>query len=432
MPPLDSVAAPAGLFFEIGEPSASSRRLSERFKEVRAVSQRLAQPLSPEDMVAQSMPDASPTKWHLAHTTWFFETFLLLPRGHAPFDTAFQFLFNSYYEALGERQPRAARGLITRPTVGEVMAYRAHVDVVIQDLLSHGAADDETVGLFELGFAHEQQHQELLLTDLLHLFAQNRLKPAYLPQRAPPPMDAPASPCTFTAFDGGVREIGHDGHGFAFDNEGPRHQVLLRPFQLADRLVTNEEWLAFMDDGGYRRPELWLSDGWSLRQAEGWRAPLYWESQDSVWTIFGLHGSQPLDLAAPVLHVSYYEADAFARWRGLRLPTEAEWEIASHSAGRRGVFLEDGDLEAHVAQPGGLAQMFGDAWEWTASPYTAYPGFRPSEGAVGEYNGKFMINQMILRGGSCVTPADHIRPTYRNFFQPHQRWQFSGVRLASD
>ena len=432
MTPLDSAFPPLGMSYESDALSLRSRRLGERFAEVRGTSRRLAEPLTPEDMAAQSMPDASPAKWHLAHTTWFFETFLLLPRGLAPFDPAFQFLFNSYYEALGERQPRAARGLITRPTSADVMAYRNHVDVAVRQMLDREALDDETAGLVELGFAHEQQHQELLLTDLLHLFAQNKLKPAYRPAGERTQTDAGPTPCTFTSFEGGVVDIGHDGRGFAFDNEGPRHQVLLRPFQLADRLVVNEEWLAFMDDGGYRRPEFWLSDGWSRRHSEGWRAPLYWEDDDGTWRAFGLHGLQPLEPAAPVQHVSYYEADAFARWRGLRLPTEAEWETASHRAGPRGGFLEDGDLQPRTAPVGSLGQMFGDVWEWTSSPYTAYPGFRQAEGAVGEYNGKFMINQMILRGGSCVTAADHVRPTYRNFFQPHQRWQFSGVRLASD
>ena len=432
MTPLDSAFPSSGMSYESDVLSLRSKRFDERFAEVRATSQRLAEPLTPEDMAAQSMPDASPVKWHLAHTTWFFETFLLLPRGVAPFDPDFQFLFNSYYEALGERQPRAARGLITRPTSADVMAYRNHVDDAVRRVLAREAVDDETASLFELGLAHEQQHQELLLTDLLHLFAQNKLRPAYLEAGKRVLTDTSPVHCTFTAFEGGIVDVGHDGQGFAFDNEGPRHQVLLRPFQLADRLVVNEEWLAFMDDGGYRRPELWLSDGWSRRQSEGWRSPLYWEDDDGRWKVFGLHGLQPLEPAVPVQHVSYYEADAFARWRGLRLPTEAEWETASCRAGSPGAFLEDGDLQARPARGGNLSQMFGDVWEWTASPYTAYPGFRPAEGAVGEYNGKFMINQMILRGGSCVTPGDHVRSTYRNFFQPHQRWQFSGVRLASD
>ena len=431
MTPLDLGPLPVSLSFDAGAPQTATASLADRFRQVRATSRRLAQPLSAEDMVAQSMPDASPAKWHLAHTTWFFETFLLLPRGHAPFDPAFQFHFNSYYEALGERQPRAARGLITRPGAAEVMAYRDHVDVTVAALLDADAVDEETAAPVALGFAHEQQHQELLLTDLLHLFAQNRLKPAYLPPHPRADLACPPAP-SFTAFPGGVLEIGHEGAGFAFDNEGPRHQVLLRPFQLADRLVTNGEWLAFMQDGGYQRPELWLSDGWTCRQALAWEGPLYWERDGDGWAAFGLRGLQPLALAAPVAHVSYYEVDAYARWAGLRLPTEAEWEIAALQAGPHGAFLEDERLEPCPAAPGRLAQMFGDVWEWTASPYVGYPGFKTAEGAVGEYNGKFMINQMVLRGGSCVTSADHVRPTYRNFFQPHQRWQFSGVRLAAD
>ena len=403
----------------------------QRFLSLRATSRRIAEPLSPEDMTAQSMDDASPAKWHLAHTTWFFETFLLLPRGEPPFDMAFQYLFNSYYEALGERQPRPHRGLITRPGVAEVMAYRDHVDAAVERVLLTGPLDAETVALMRLGFAHEEQHQELLLTDILHLFAQNRLRPAYLP-----PLQSEAAlvrACTFTCFDGGVVEVGHAGEGFAFDSEGPRHQVLLRPYRLADRMVTNAEWLAFMQDGGYARPDLWLSDGWSCCRAEGWAAPLYWSREhDEGWRAFGLRGVRPLDPAAPVVHVSFYEADAYARWSGARLPLEAEWEHAALNAGDAGAFLEDGDFEPRAASGSGLVQMFGDAWEWTASPYVAYPGFKPAAGAVGEYNGKFMINQMVLRGGSCVTAAGHVRPSYRNFFQPHQRWQFSGVRLARD
>ena len=405
--------------------------LLARFEHVRATSRKLAAPLSPEDMLAQSMPDASPAKWHLAHTSWFFETFVLLPRGFAPYDLSFQYLFNSYYEALGERQPRSARGLITRPSAPEVMAYRSHVEAGIAKVLGEGV-DSETAALITLGLAHEEQHQELLLTDLLHLFAQNRLKPAYLTQPLGRARSGETKVPTFTAFEGGIVAIGHDGDGFSFDNEGPQHEVLLRPYRLADRLVTNAEWLAFMEDGGYRRADLWLSDGWACRKAEGWETPLYWDMAAAGWTAFGLHGVQPLEPDAPVVHVSFYEADAFARWSGARLPLEAEWENAARLSGAPGALLEGEHFRPRPASGGALAQMLGDAWEWTASPYVGYPGFSPATGAVGEYNGKFMINKMILKGGSCITPAAHIRTSYRNFFQPHQRWQFSGLRLALD
>ena len=419
-PPVEQAATP------------STRRgedLLARFEHVRATTRRLAAPLSPEDMLAQSMPDASPAKWHLAHTSWFFETFVLLPKGFAPYDPAFQYLFNSYYEALGERQPRAARGLITRPSAPEVMAYRRHVEEGVRRVLADGV-DAETAALVTLGLAHEEQHQELLLTDVLHLFAQNRLKPAYRPPPAGRANPRQVADATFTALDGGVVVIGHDGDGFGFDNEGPRHEVLLRPYRLADRLVTNVEWLAFMEDGGYQRADLWLSDGWTCRQSEAWEAPLYWERDGQDWQAFGLYGLQPPEPEAPVVHVSFYEADAFARWRGARLPSEAEWENAARLSESRGGLLDDGRLAPRPAGSGRLAQMIGEVWEWTASPYVGYPGFQAATGAVGEYNGKFMINQMILRGGSCLTPAAHIRPSYRNFFPPHQRWQFSGLRLA--
>ena len=429
MTPFDLTPPTPGLETPGDRSDESAQRLLARFEQVRATSRRLAAPLSPEDMLAQSMPDASPAKWHLAHTSWFFETFVLLPQGRDAYDPAFQYLFNSYYEALGERQPRATRGLVTRPSAGEVMAYRDHVDAGMREVLS-GPVNAEMEALLTLGFAHEEQHQELLLTDILHLFAQNRLKPVYQARASQPA--GVAAPMTFTAFKGGVVPIGHDGTGFGFDNEWPRHEVLLRPYRMADRLVTNSEWLAFMDDGGYQRPDLWLSDGWATRQTEAWEAPLYWDGDGRGWTAFGLHGVQPLEPQAPVVHVSFYEADAFARWRGARLPLEAEWEHAARRSGGVGALLDDGDLTPRPAKAAPLAQMFGDVWEWTASPYVGYPGFKPAVGAVGEYNGKFMINQLILRGGSCVTPAAHIRPSYRNFFQPHQRWQFTGLRLALD
>jgi ergothioneine biosynthesis protein EgtB len=407
------------------------RDLLERYEELRGATEALASVLSAEDQLAQSMPDASPTKWHLAHTTWFFETFILKPRGYAPFDPAYGYLFNSYYEALGARQPRPQRGLLTRPSSAEVMAYRHHVDAAMRDLLGGAAADAELAEFMLLGFAHEEQHQELILMDIQHLFAQNVLRPAYQARR-PREVAAPV-PLHFLDRPGGLVEIGDKDSAFVFDNERPRHLVHLGAYQLANRLSTNAEWMAFMADGGYRRPELWLSDGWACAQANGWEAPLYWEAGEGGWRRFGLNGLSEVEPEAPVVHVSYYEADAFARWAGRRLPTEAEWESAAGDAGVEGAFVEDGDLEPRPCADGrGLAQMFGDVWEWTASPYSPYPGYRPVEGAVGEYNGKFMINQMVLRGGSCFTPRRHIRPTYRNFFAPQQRWQAAGVRLADD
>lgn len=392
--------------------------LVRRYREVRARSLALARPLSAEDQAAQSMPDASPTKWHLAHTTWFFETMVLTETdGYSPFDPAYNYLFNSYYEALGPRQPRMHRGLLTRPSVEEVRAYRAHVDGAMVSVLTAGALAETLVARVVLGLAHEEQHQELLLTDVLHLLYQNPLRPAYDPGwqaggHCPEAM-------SFVAVDAGLIEIGTaagDGLSdpFAFDNEGPRHSTYCRDFELADRLVTNGEWLSFVDDGGYRRPELWLSDGWAVVQAKAWSAPLYWERKDVSWRRFGPEGPISLDLDAPVAHVSFYEADAFARWCGRRLPTEAEWERAA------------------TVSPDRFVGLFGEAWQWTASPYTAYPGFSPSPGALGEYNGKFMINQMGLRGSSWATSPGHSRATYRNFFPPSTRWQITGVRLARD
>lgn len=405
----------------------------DRYLTLRARSQHLVRDLSAEDQLAQSMPDASPTKWHLAHTTWFFETFLLTPHlpGYQAFDPRFGFLFNSYYETLGPRQPRPERGLLTRPSLQEVMAYRAHVDEAMGRLLA--SPDDSFAGLLDLGIAHEEQHQELILMDVLHLFAQSPLKPAY--GRGPAPAPAPApSPAGFVGFEGGLVEIGHAGERFAFDNEGPRHQVYLAPFSLADRLVTNGEWLNFMADGGYERAEFWLSDGWARVQAEAWRAPLYWEPGPKGWLAMDLHGLRPVDPAAPVSHISYYEAEAYATWAGARLPTEAEWEHAAAQGPVQGVFLGRGTPAPSPAEGDArtLRQMFGDLWEWTRSAYSPYPGFVSAPGAVGEYNGKFMSGQMVLRGGACVTPPGHVRTTYRNFFHPHQRWMFSGLRLARD
>ena len=425
---------------QLADSVALETDILSRFQIVRAESVRRAAPLSAEDMGAQSMPDASPTKWHLAHTTWFFETFVLSQQpGYAPFDTRFGYLFNSYYETLGPRQPRPKRGLITRPSAKEVMAYRLHVDEAMEKLLSSDALPENLQRLVVLGCVHEQQHQELILTDILHLFGQSPIHPVY--DNAPLRLQAAstsASPLEFTAFDGGVVQVGRSESicidDFAFDNETPRHEVFLRPYQLANRLVTNGEWLEFMADGGYGRPELWLSDGWTCAQSEAWAAPLYWLQDDNGdWDSLTLAGLEPVAPEAPVTHVSFYEADAFARWSGCRLPTEAEWENAAANLPIDGNFSSSGALRPLPAnRADGLQQMFGDCWEWTASPYLPYPGFAPAPGAVGEYNGKFMINQMVLRGGSCVTPADHVRATYRNFFHPHQRWQFSGVRLAAD
>jgi dimethylhistidine N-methyltransferase len=406
--------------------------LLARYRAVRQGTEALTRALTPEDQQVQSMPDASPVKWHLAHTSWFFETFLLMPRlaGYRPFDPRFAYLFNSYYEALGPRQPRPERGLLTRPSVADITAYRAHVDQGMARLLASEA--DDLRGLVELGLAHEEQHQELILMDILHLFSVSPLNPAYAPPRPARPAKPPGPP-TFTAFEGGLVEVGHGGDAFAFDNETPRHKVWLEPYKLADRLVTNGEWLAFMADGGYARPELWLSEGWARRQAEEWEAPLYWRETDEGWAAMTLHGLRPIDPAQPVSHVSFYEADAYASWAGARLPTEAEWEQAAQSSSADGAFLNSGWLEPRPApEDARLAQMFGDLWEWTRTAYGPYPGFKPAAGAVGEYNGKFMAGQFVLRGGACVTPADHVRASYRNFFYPHQRWMFSGVRLAKD
>jgi ergothioneine biosynthesis protein EgtB len=391
---------------------------------------RLAEPLTAEDCAAQSMPDASPTKWHLAHTTWFFEQFVLRPLvpGYRAFDPDFEYLFNSYYDAVGERHPRPERGLLTRPSLSRVIDYRTVVDEHVQRLL----ADDEVpAAIVELGLNHEQQHQELMLTDLKHLFSRNPLEPAY--RRDRPAVASAASECTppdWSQHGGGLREIGTDaGSCFCFDNETPRHRVWVDPYLLAHRPVTNGEFREFIRDGGYEQPLLWLSDGWAAAMREGWRRPLYWsEALDSEFT---LGGRRDLDPDSPVCHVSYYEADAFARWAGARLPTEAEWELVAADQPVEGNLLGSGPLHPGPAsQPGTPAQLFGDVWEWTASPYVPYSGFVPPAGALGEYNSKFMCNQMVLRGGSCATPAGHVRASYRNFFPPEARWQFSGLRLA--
>ncbi|WP_315761798.1 ergothioneine biosynthesis protein EgtB [Sphingomonas sp. Y38-1Y] len=391
----------------------------------------LAAPLSDADATVQSMPDASPAKWHLAHTTWFFETFVL--RDHVPgyqrFDDRYPFLFNSYYEAEGARHARHRRGMVTRPTLAEVLDYRAAVNAAVAEALP--TLPPAALELIELGIHHEQQHQELFVTDILHLFSENPCEPAlYEPQRKQPV--AMPGPVGWIEHAGGIAEIGHDGTGFAFDCEGPRHRVLLHPHAIADRTITNGEWAAFIADGGYRDARHWLSDGWAWVKAEAIEAPLYWAKDGDTWTRFGLDGRRPVDPAAPVTHVSFYEADAYASWADARLPTEAEWEVVAADADPAGGNQMDaaGAVEPRPS-PGGPA-LVGDVWEWTGSAYRPYPGFRPVEGAVGEYNGKFMSGQFVLRGGSCATPRGHLRTSYRNFFYPHQRWQFTGVRLAKD
>ena len=402
--------------------------LASFFGSVRALTLALTAPLSDADATVQSMDDASPAKWHLAHTTWFFETFVL--RDHVPgnrlYDERWPFLYNSYYEAEGARHGRARRGMITRPSLDEVRAYRAHVDAALAEALPGLGAD--ALALVELGCHHEQQHQELLLTDLLHLLSQNPLEPALYPPERKVPVGMPG-PIAWVEGRCGAVETGHDGPGFSFDCEGPRHTVWLAPHALADRTVCNGEWAAFIADGGYATPRWWLSDGWAWAQREGVAAPLYWERDGDAWTRFGLDGRRPLDPAAPVTHVSFYEADAYASWAGRRLPIEAEWEAAASGLDP----LSGHQLDAPGAvepRPGG--GPFGDVWEWTGSAYRPYPGFRSAEGAVGEYNGKFMSGQFVLKGGSCATPRGHVRASYRNFFAPHQRWQFTGVRLARD
>jgi ergothioneine biosynthesis protein EgtB len=482
--------------FLAGSPTRNLQSLSERFRATRQLTEDLATPLSAEDQTVQSMPDVSPTKWHRAHTTWFFETFVLgrFDKSYVLFDPNFAFLFNSYYEAAGPRHARAARGLVSRPGIREIAEYRVHVDEAVEQMLenceldsfvfpgwdldfestswarySKGSecsdADFLKAALVELGIQHEQQHQELILMDIKHVLWTNPLGPAYM--SSTPRLEGRTrfggihDGDAWLANEGGLVEIGHNGPGFAFDNECPRHQVFLRPFALASRLVTNKDWLEFMDDGGYQRPELWLSDGWAAVQSQGWQAPLYWTRElpdRGEWMEFTLWGWQPVDLEAPVCHVSYYEADAFATWAGARLPTEAEWEtVAQEVCGERESTASTQPFEARetssmperdlVALGNWLDlsvlrplprlgesdfQLLGDVWEWTSSSYLPYPGYRRPVGAIGEYNGKFMVSQHVLRGGSCVTPAGHVRTSYRNFFPPWSRWAFSGVRLARD
>ncbi len=418
----------------LADPSLAA--LAAQYRDVRQASERLCEPLTIEDHVVQSMPDASPTRWHLAHTSWFFETMVLKPAlpGYVSLDERFDYLFNSYYNTLGKQFPRPQRGMLTRPTVEEVRAYRSHVDDHMMELLEHSNDGSAVpISVIEVGLHHEQQHQELIVTDLKHLFSLNPLHPVYrgvdFPTRTVPAMRWYEHP-------EGLVEIGFEGDGFAYDNERPRHRTFVQRYQLASRLVTCGEFIEFMEDGGYRRPEWWLSAGFNTASEAGWNAPDYWIKRDGRWMVYTLAGLKEVDASHPICHVSYYEADAYARWAGARLPTEAEWETAAITLPAAGHFVEDGYF--HPVPPVRASsgdepeQLFGDVWEWTQSPYTAYPGFRAPEGALGEYNAKFMSGQMVLRGGSCATPRSHIRLTYRNFFHPDARWQFSGIRLARD
>ena len=422
---LDGISASAGLL--------DTQELAVRFSDVRSASVSLAAPLSAEDCCAQSMEDASPVKWHLAHTTWFFETFVL-GESHSPFDASFRELFNSYYNSVGEQFSRAQRGLLTRPDFNTVLRYREAVDSAILEALGRDLFAPELRKVVELGLHHEQQHQELLLTDVLHLLSCNPQQPAYRdsPMQG---VEIALSSLRWCRGPEGLQSLGHPGEGFCFDNEGPRHDCWLAPYEIASRLVSNGEYEAFIEDGGYRRPELWLSEGWSLAQQEGWEAPLYWNRRDGDWSAFGLQGAAPLRRSEPVAHVSYFEADAYARWAEARLAREEEWELIAKEPSAEDNLLESGTLRPlapRADREGEVAQLFGDVWEWTQSAYEAYPGYRADGGALGEYNGKFMVNQYVLRGGSCVTSAAHIRASYRNFFPAHARWQWSGIRLARD
>ena len=416
----------------------------DRYLAVRARTEALAARLSPEDQTVQSMPDVSPTKWHRAHVTWFFENFILVPFDNAyhVHDPAYGYLFNSYYEGAGPRHPRPARGMLSRPSSAEIAEYRAYVDEAMTALVASASSTtwQQIAPLVDLGLHHEEQHQELILMDIKHVLSLNPLDPVYASAPAAAKRNTVAA-LDFVGFDGGLRQIGHVGPntqecGFAFDNEGPRHRIWLEPFRLASRLVTCGEYRAFIDDGGYSRAELWLSDGWTTIKSEGWDAPLYWRRDGDAWSIFTLGGRRALDDDEPVLHVSYYEADAFARWSGKRLPTEAEWEVAAVESDvpLSGNLMDRAAYHPQAAalSEAKLQQMIGDVWEWTASPYMPYPGYRPPEGTIGEYNGKFMANQMVLRGGAAVTPPGHVRFTYRNFFYPASRWAFGGIRLAED
>lgn len=406
--------------------------LWSKYTEIRDRTMALATPLSAEDCCVQSMPDASPIKWHLGHTTWFFETFVLerYEASFEPFHKAFRVMFNSYYNAVGEKHSRPQRGLLTRPPLPAVRDYRRNVDERMRRLLERPANDDALRSLTVLGLNHEQQHQELMLTDIKHLFSQNPLKPCYQTPESYPP--APPTALEWHDFEGGTVQIGHAGEGFSYDNESPRHKEYIQPHQMASRLVTNGEYLQFVDAGGYEDPALWLSEAWDWIKINQHSHPLYWLGKDAGWMEFTLGGVLPLDLNLPVVHVSYYEADAYARWFGARLPTEAEWEHAASQQQISGNFANNNRFHPAAAVSAGLVQIYGDTWEWTQSSYSAYPGFYPAQGAIGEYNSKFMVNQYLLRGGSCATPSEHIRPSYRNFFPAHACWQFSGIRLARD
>jgi len=415
--------------------SAVRETLLADYHRVRSATESLASPITVEDAQIQSMDDVSPTKWHLGHVTWFFETFALRrdPSYVSPCDEL-KVLFNSYYETVGERPPRAERGLMSRPSHGEVLDYRRAVDDAMRQRLEEASDEDleALLPILRVGLHHEQQHQELMMTDILHVYWSNPLKPAY--RDADPPVARAVDPLEWCGFDGGLCRFGFDGQGFGFDNEYPRHRQFVHPFELASRVVSCGEFMEFIDDGGYERPTLWLSDGWATVGSSGWRAPMYWERREGVWWRMTHYGMQPVDPNQPVCHVSYYEADAYVRWKGARLPTELEWEHAAADASVEGNLQESDWLVpmSPTAETDGPAQIFGDVWEWTASAYLPYPGYRACEGALGEYNGKFMCNQMVLRGGSFVTPQDHLRVTYRNFFYPHSRWQFMGLRLARD
>jgi ergothioneine biosynthesis protein EgtB len=410
--------------------------LLERYLSVRRFSEQLCQTLEPEDYVIQTMPEMSPTKWHLAHTSWFFETFVAKPhvRDYRPLHPQYAFLFNSYYNAAGKMHSRPQRGLISRPTVKDTYTYRHHVDATMESLLQ--SADDSLLQtltpLIVLGLNHEQQHQELMLTDIKHVFWMNPLRPAFRPEI--PTVEKLARKPGWLQFDAGLCSVGFEGEDFCFDNETPRHQVFLNKFSLASQLVTNRDFLAFIEDGGYQRSELWLSLAWTAVNERGWNAPFYWEQRDGAWWMMTLAGMRPVRWDEPVCHVSYFEADAYARWAGARLPTEAEWEIAAANTPIEGQFAESGRFHPSPAEgsPGSLNQMFGDVWQWTQNAYSPYPGYQPQPGALGEYNGKFMCNQYVLRGASCATPRSHARRTYRNFFPPDVRWQFMGLRLAKD
>jgi ergothioneine biosynthesis protein EgtB len=421
----------------LADPTSDLQTLVARFTSIREYTEALCANLDPEDCVAQSMADASPTKWHLAHSTWFFETFVLqeYAAGYTPFHPGFGFLFNSYYNGAGERHTRSERGVLTRPTLAEILAYRAHVDDRLGALIRERSleATSEMRRVIQIGLQHEQQHQELILTDIKHLFAQNALLPAYRPSL--PTTEGSADELGWTDVPEGVHTIGYDGDGFSYDNECPPHRVFLEPCRIADRLISNGEYRTFIADGGYCRPELWLDAGWATVQREGWQQPLYWRGGPDAYTEFTLAGERDLCDAEPAAHVSYVEADAFARWAGARLPSEAEWEIACGPRSVEGNFADSSRLHPSAAGPRngtGARQLFGDLWEWTCSGYSAYPGYRPDAGTLGEYNGKFMCDQIVLRGGSCASSRSHLRSTYRNFFYAPDRWQFTGIRLAKE